>query len=94
MRIRVEETPERRLWAIRNARLPNWFSAQRLPQRRCGTIEETIHPGALAASVVVPARWFAQRRLLGRLAWAAAADGKITALIARIEFPVQVHFDA
>ena len=76
-------TQERRPWASRMC-----------PQRWGRTIEEPVHPRAFATRVVISTRRFAWGWLFYRHAGAAAADGEITPLIARIEFTVQAHFDA
>src|SRR5450755_2329881 len=87
------ETLERRLWAIKK-RAPSKFDllgiADRLPQRGRGTVKETLHPGALAAGVVILARRLARGSRAGRRhASAALLDGQVAALIASIQRPIQ-----
>src|SRR5882672_2634924 len=56
------ETPERRLWAIKRARLPNvvlLIRSDQLPQRRSRAIKEALHPRTLASGVVIFTGWFA-----------------------------------
>src|SRR6202163_4614274 len=65
------ETPERRLWTFQRedrrapARRTQWVwlsIAQQPPQGRTGTTKESLHPGTLAAGVVILAYGFVHRR--------------------------------
>src|SRR5450631_2342741 len=66
---------------------------QRGPQRGRGTVEEAVHPGTLAARVVIVAGWFARRRFFDLGVRATPADVEILALIARVQLAIQTNLD-
>src|SRR6266566_1053363 len=81
-------TPERRLWALqREARRARPGAQDRVsiahefPQRRAGTIEEALHPGALASRVVILTHRFALHRIGRGHRGAALAEAQVAALI-------------
>src|SRR5713226_9557338 len=55
------ETPEPMLWAIRREDRATLFVLDQSPQRRARAIEESLHPGAFAACIVILASGFACR---------------------------------
>src|ERR1700680_141372 len=91
------ETPERRLWAIKRARLPNGVSlvlSDQLPQSRSRTLEEALHPRTLASRVVFCTGLFTQDWFWsgpGGVAW---GDVEIATLIASLQLPIQPEFHA
>ena len=70
------------------------FVLDQSPQRRAGPVEESLHPRAFAACVVVLANRLACRGV-ERHGWRCAfGDGEVPALMASLQVPIQPQFHA